>query len=137
MSNTVKNILVVIIGMVIGGGLNGLLIQYGHHIVPLPDGIDMTDPDSLAQNIHLLKPMNFLMVFLAHALGTFLASFIIAKFAASHNYRLAMIPAVLFLIGGIMMTQMVDAPTWFDATDLLLAYFPMAYLGYLLGRNKK
>ena len=137
MNRTIQNIVVVLVGVVIGGGLNSLLIQFGHLAVPYPEGIDMSNPESLAENIHLLKPMNYLMVFLAHALGTLIASFIIAKFAASHHYRLAMIPGVLFLIGGIIMTLVVDAPTWFDATDLLLAYFPMAYLGYTLGRNKK
>jgi len=118
--------------MIIGGALNGLIIEYAHLVVSTPEGFDKNN----LETFHLLQPMNFLMVFLAHALGTLLASFIIAKFAASHHYRLAMIPGVLFLIGGIIMTQMVDAPTWFEAVDLLLAYFPIAYLGFILGRNK-
>lgn len=137
MNNTVRNILVVIIGCVLGGMVNGLLIKYGHHLVPYPEGIDMTDPESLAANIKLLKPANFAMVFLAHALGTLFAAMVIARYAASHHYKLAMIPGILFLAGGIMMTTMVDAPTWFDATDLLLAYLPMAWLGYKIGINSK
>lgn len=137
MNNTVRNILVVIIGCVFGGMVNGLLIKYGHNLVPYPEGIDMSDPDSLAKNISLLKPANFAMVFLAHALGTLFASIVIARYAASHQYKLAMIPGLVFLAGGIMMTQMVDAPTWFDATDLLIAYLPMAWLGYKIGINSK
>ena len=133
MNNTVRNILVVLGGMIIGGALNGLIINYAHLVVPTPEGFDKNNLDTF----HLLQPMNFLMVFLAHALGTLLASFIITKFTASHHYKLAMIPGILFLVGGILMTQMVDAPFWYDAIDLLLAYFPMAYFGYLLGRNKK
>lgn len=131
-----KNILVVIAGIGVGGGLNGLIVKYSDSIVPLPPGVDTSNPESIAENIHLFSTGNFMVILLAHALGTLLASFLIAKFVESHHYRLAMIPGILFLIGGIMMTTMVPAPTWFDATDLLLAYFPMAFLGYILGRPK-
>lgn len=135
MNNTLKNILVVILGLFIGGALNSLIVSISGIVIPLPEGIDPSDPESLAAGMHLFKPINFLMPFLAHALGTLISSFIIAKFAASHHYGLAMIPGFLFLLGGIAMTQMVDAPTWFDATDLLLAYLPMAWLGYQLGKK--
>ncbi len=137
MNNTLKNILVVILGIVIGGAVNSLLVYLSGSIIPLPEGIDPNDPESLANGIHLFKPINFLMPFLAHALGTLVASFFISKFAASHHLRLALIPGFLFLVGGIMMSRMIDAPTWFDAVDLLLAYLPMAYLGYILGRSKR
>ena len=136
MNPLLKNILVVILGFFIGGALNMLLIKIGPSIIPLPPGIDPMDEASLAANIHLFEAKNFIMVFLAHALGTLVASFIIARFAASQNMRLALIPGFFFLIGGIMMSRMVDAPTWFDALDLLGAYLPMAYLGYLFGRKK-
>jgi hypothetical protein len=36
---------------------------------------------------------------------------------------------VLFLLGGIMVNTMLPAPTGFIASDLLLAYLPMAWLG--------
>lgn len=136
MSSTLKNILIVILALFIGGVVNMLLISISPMVVSPPEGVNPADPESLAANIHLFKPKHFIMPFLAHALGVLVASFIIARFAASQHLRLALIPGFLFLIGGIMMTRMVDAPTWFDALDLLVAYLPMAYLGYLIGRKK-
>jgi hypothetical protein len=47
-----------------------------------------------------------------------------------------MVIGVLFLAGGISMVFMVpNAPMWFNSIDLILAYIPMAYLGYVLGRK--
>jgi len=136
MNPILKNILVVIGGMMIGGMVNLQLAVNAGKIVPFPPGVDTSDPDKILDYIHLFEPKNFLIIFVAHALGTLIASFIIARFAATQNFRLALIPGFMFLIGGIIMTRMVDAPTWFDGMDLLLAYLPMALLGYLLGRKK-
>jgi len=136
MNPILKNILVVIAGIIIGGGLNSLLVMKASSIIPFPEGVDTSDPNKIIDYMHLFEPRNFIMPFLAHALGTMLASYVIARFAASQNFRLALIPGFFFLIGGIIMTRMVDAPTWFDALDLLVAYLPMAYIGYMLGRKK-
>lgn len=136
MNLVLKNILIVILGLFIGGAVNMFLVTISASVIPLPPGVDPTDEASLAAGIKLFEAKHFIMPFLAHALGTLVASFIIAKFAASQHMRLALIPGFMFLIGGIMMSRMVDAPTWFDALDLLVAYLPMSYLGYLLGRKK-
>mgnify|MGYP006919626066 CR=1 FL=1 len=34
------------------------------------------------------------------------------------------------------MVAMLDAPLWFNVSDLVLAYIPMAYLDGLLGQGK-
>jgi len=136
MNPILKNVLVVIAGLFIGGLVNMGIVQLGPMISPLPEGVDMNNPQSIADNIHLFSTTNFIMTFLAHAIGTLVASFIIAKFAASQNFRLALIPGFFFLIGGIMMVQAIGGPDWFKGLDLLVAYLPMAYLGCMLGRKK-
>lgn len=136
MNPTLKNVLIVFLGIIIGGAVNMFLITISGNFIPLPEGVDPTDEKSLAAGIHLFEAKHFIMPFLAHALGTLIASFIIARFATKQHLRLALLPGFLFLIGGIMMSRMLDAPTWFDALDLLVAYLPMAYLGYMLGRKK-
>jgi len=40
---------------------------------------------------------------------------------------------VFFLCGGVMASVMIPAPSWFIATDLLLAYLPMAWLAIWIG----
>jgi hypothetical protein len=36
------------------------------------------------------------------------------------------------LIGGAMEVANLSAPLWFNVLDLVMAYIPMAYLGYWL-----
>lgn len=40
---------------------------------------------------------------------------------------------VLAIIGGYV----IAAPTWFIAADLIFAYFPTAWLGFILANNSK
>jgi hypothetical protein len=68
-------------------------------------------------------------------LGTLLAAWLIAKFAASGQTILPYIAGFLFLIGGIMMVMILPSPLWFTLTDLLLAYLPMAWLGIKLAKK--
>jgi hypothetical protein len=81
-----------------------------------------------------MQPKHFLMPFLAHALGTFVGAFIAAKIAATSKMVIAIAIGIVFMIGGIMMVMMLPSPLWFDATDLALAYIPMAYLGSRLSK---
>jgi len=136
MNPIIKNVLVVIGGLFIGSMVNGLLVSYAGNIIPFPPEVDTSIPEKIIDYIHLFEPKNFIIPFLAHALGTLVASFIIARYAASQNFRLALIPGFLFLLGGIYMSRTYDAPTWFDGLDLLVAYLPMALLGSILGRKR-
>ena len=126
--NTGAFILAVIIGMVV----NGSLIMASPHIIPPPAGVDVTQAESLAANIHLFEPKHFLFPFLAHALGTLAGAIVVALLAASQQMKLALGIGALFLIGGIMAATMIPAPAWFIALDLIVAYLPMGWLGGML-----
>jgi hypothetical protein len=77
----------------------------------------------------LLAPRHFVFPWLAHAVGTLVGALVAARLARSHRLPLAMIVGVVFLAGGIMAAQMIPAPAWFVALDLVGAYLPMAWLG--------
>lgn len=126
--NTGAFILAVIIGMVV----NGSLIMASPHIIPPPAGVDVTQAESLAANIHLFEPKHFLFPFLAHALGTLAGAIVVALLAASQQMKLALGIGALFLIAGIMAATMIPAPAWFIALDLVVAYLPMGWLGGML-----
>ena len=104
-------------------------------IIPPPPGVDVTTEEGLKAGMHLFKPINFLMPFLAHALGTFAGAFVAAWIAANSKLLWAMLVGVFFLIGGTAMVFMIPSPTWFTIVDLVLAYFPMAWLGYKLAQK--
>jgi len=122
----------VLVGLIVGSTVNMALIKLNGTVVALPEGIDPTDPESLAANIHLLEPVHFLVVWLAHALGTFVGAFVACSIAAVNKARASWIIGGLFLVGGVMMAVMVDAPLWFDVVDLVGAYLPMAALAIRL-----
>jgi hypothetical protein len=125
-----RNILAVVIGVLIGGTVNMALIIASPSIIPLPEGIEPADMQSLVDNIGLFQPINFLMPFLAHALGTLIGAIIAGLIAASHKLYFSLIIGLFFLMGGISMSMDVDAPMWFDILDLVVAYIPMGLLGY-------
>ncbi len=137
MNPIAKNVLAVILGVVVGSSVNMGLINIGPFVVPLPEGADISTTENLRNSMEMFTPVNFLFPFLAHALGTLSGAFIAAKFAVSHQIKLAIGIGAIFLIGGAMMVRMVGGPLWFSVTDLLLAYIPMGYLGWILAHGKR
>jgi hypothetical protein len=137
MNSTIRNILAVIAGLVLGGIVNMTIITISGSIVPLPAGADMTTVEGIKAAMPLLEPKHFLMPFLAHALGTFVSALVAVLIAASHQMKLAIGIGVFSLIGGITAVMMIPAPMWFNVLDLVVAYIPMGYLGGKLASGKK
>jgi len=128
MKTIAKNILAVIIGLIIGSIINMGIVMISGSIIPPPNGADVTTMEGLKETIHLFQPKHFIFPFLAHAIGTFIGAIITALVASTHKIKLALLIGIFFLIGGIINTFMLPAPTWFITVDLLLAYIPMAWL---------
>jgi len=86
--------------------------------------------------MHLFEPKHFLFPFLAHAIGTLIGAFAASKFAATKQRSMALIVGILFLIGGTINVFLLSAPMWFNATDLIVAYIPMAIIGWKLAGSR-
>ncbi|MFV0570952.1 MAG: hypothetical protein ACK5M1_00780 [Xanthomarina gelatinilytica] len=129
MNSTVKNILAVIAGLVIGSIVNMGLITLSGSIIPPPEGVDNTTMEGLKESMHLFLPKHFIFPFLAHALGTLVGAFIASKIATTRKMTFAMAIGVFFLIGGITSVMMLPSPTWFSILDIVVAYIPMAWIG--------
>lgn len=132
-----RNILALLAGLLLGSLVNGGLIGISGQIIPPPEGVDVTTETGLKAGIHLFEPRHFIFPFLAHALGTFAGALTTVLIAADRKMNLAMIIGLLFFIGGVMMVYLLPAPMWFNITDLVLAYFPMAFLAARTGSRKK
>lgn len=132
-----KALLAVIAGLVIGSIVNMGLIMLSGHVIPPPAGADITTTEGLKASLHLFEPKHFVSPFLAHAIGTLVGAFAAAKIAPRSRWIPAMAVGAMFFIGGVISARMLPAPTWFIATDLLLAYFPSAWLGLRLARGGK
>jgi len=133
MKTVIRNLLVVIAGVVIGGLVNMGIVMISGSIIPPPEGVDSSSMESLKANMHLFEVRHFIFPFLAHALGTLAGAFIVGLFVVKHKLILSLIIGVFFLIGGIWMVLLVPSPLWFTIVDLGLAYLPMAWLGAKLG----
>lgn len=134
MSPLLRNVLAILAGIVIGSIVNMGIIMLGPSIIPLPEGVDPTSVDSIKANIDKFEAKNFILPFLAHALGTLVGAFLASKVAANNKYLFAMVIGAWFLVGGILNSMAIPGPAWFTALDLLFAYLPMAYLGHRLAR---
>ncbi len=128
MKTIAKNILAVILGLVIGSIVNMGIVMISGSIISPPNGADVTTMEGLKESIHLFQPKHFIFPFLAHAIGTFIGALITATVASTYKIKLALLIGMFFLIGGIINTFMIPAPTWFITFDLLLAYIPMAWI---------
>ncbi len=136
MNPLLRNVLAVIAGIILGGMLNMALIMSSGYIIPPPEGADLTTLEGLKAAMPLMEPKHFIMPFLAHALGTLLGAFVAAKLGANRYIILALLVGLVFLAGGIANVMMLPSPMWFNLTDTILAYLPMAFLGVkLAGRN--
>ena len=122
MKQILKNLGVIIIGIISGSIVNMIFIVLGSFIFPLSEN---------------LEPMNalnwdfkyFIFPFLAHSLGTFSGSYFASKLSKS-NIIFPVIIGIYFLFGGIYMVKILPAPMWFACMDLFLSYIPMSLLGW-------
>jgi hypothetical protein len=127
-----RNFAAVFTGITIGMIVNMGLIILGSKLVAPPEGMNPMDAESIKTHLHLFKLQHFIFPFLAHAGGTVIGAFIAVKIALSHHFKFAMGIGVYFLVGGIMMVQMIPSPMWFIILDIGLAYLPMGWLGWRL-----
>ena len=133
MNPTIKNILAVIVGAVIGSTVNGGIIAMSSSVIPPPEGAIITTMEGLKASMHLMEPKHFLMPFLAHAFGTLAGATLASYIAATVKMRAAMIVGFLFFLGGFANVILLPSPVWFTIVDLLAAYIPMARIGYKVG----
>ena len=129
MKTVLRNVLAVIVGIIVGSGVNMALVTLGPMLIPPPSGVNMSDPASLSSSMHLLEPRHFIFPFLAHVVGTFAGAAVAFILSASRRSAMAWTVGAFFLLGGIAAATMIAAPTWFVVVDLLLGYLPPAWLG--------
>ena len=111
------------------------IVSIGPQIFGVPEGVNVMDLESIRSNMDLYQPKHFIAPILAHGIGTLVGAFVAAKISLARHMLVGLLVAVIFLLGGITMVTLIpEQPTWVKAEDLLLAYFPMAYLGVKLAR---
>ncbi len=136
MKGFLKGLLALIVGFAVGSAVNMGLVMLGGQLIAPPPGVDTSTTEGLKAAMPLFGPRHFLMPFLAHALGTLAGAFVATWVAGRTNRIPALLVGVLFLAGGMAAAYMLPAPLWFEVADLLLAYLPCAWLGFVLARKR-
>jgi hypothetical protein len=137
MSNILRNVLAILAGIAIGGGVNMALITLSPSLISPPTGVDVNNAESLSRAMHLFEPRHFVMPFLAHAVGTLAGALAAYLIAATYRAQIAYVIGAVFLCAGVVASFMIPAPTWFIALDLLAAYLPMAWLSIQIGTRMR
>lgn len=132
MQKTLRIVLAVVAGFVVGSALNMLLIKVGGSVVPPPPGANLQTAEGWQAAMPLLQPLHFLFPFLAHALGTFAGAYVAALLTPDRTRGPAYFVGALFFLGGCAAAAMIPAPLWFKVVDLVLAYAPMTWAGHRL-----
>ena len=128
MKQTLKNIAIVFLGIIVGMIVNIGLIILGGLIFPP------------SENFEPMNAMNwdfkyFIFPFLAHSIGTLSGALIVSKLSNKSSIILPLIVGLYFLMGGIYMITILPAPMWFVLLDVILGYIPMALLGWKLANE--
>ena len=127
MIQVLKNIGIVILGIIIGMITNIGLIIIGGMIFPL------------SENFNPMNAINwdfkyFIFPFLAHSIGTLSGAFVASKLSRNYHIIMPLIVGLYFLLGGIYMVTIFPAPTWFVLLDIIVSYIPMALLGWKISK---
>ena len=130
MRNFFRNFIALFGGAALGAFANGAIISLQPYILPLPEGVDPNNIESLTLAMETFTWENFIMPFMAHAIGTFVGAYFAVRVARQRQLFKAMAISGIFLLGGIQMVRILPAPLWFEVLDLTLAYLPMGGLAY-------
>ena len=127
MKKIIKNIGIVVLGIMIGTMVNMSLIISGWSIFVPTDNFN-------PMNAMSWDLKYFIFPFLAHSIGTLSGALIVSKFSKKSSIILPLIVGLYFLLGGIYMITILPAPTWFVLLDVILGYIPMALLGWKISK---
>ncbi len=127
-----RRILAVIAGIVTAFILVMLIEWLGHLVVPPPEGLDPTDPESIRAMMDQISPLSLIMVAIAWACAAFGGAWVAGKIGGPPSRIPALIVGGLLVAASIMNLIMIPHPIWFWVVGLV-PQLPLALLGGKLG----
>lgn len=85
----IRNILVILVGVVLGCVVNMFIVMKGS----LPEGVNMMN---LNESMHLFEAKHFVMPILGHAVGTLVGAIAAGVIATTYKLRFAMSIGIFF-----------------------------------------
>ena len=110
----VRNVIAVIVGLAAGMAVNMSLVMLNAYVLfPMPEGMDMNDPEQMNAWVATLPTAAFFVVIAAHLGQSFVGGWVAARLGSSRPMLLAMIVGLASLAGGIMSMMSIKGPAWF------------------------
>ena len=132
-TSTLRRIIGIFTGMVVGAFTTGVLQSIGHHVAPLPDSVDPSDTETMRTALAEAPPEALLLVLGSYLFGTFGGAAVAGW--ASHGDRIVVAGSTaLLLAAGILNLVMVPHPAWFNALSPL-TFIVGGLLAHRLTRN--
>jgi len=129
MKNILRNLLSIFAGTFVAIVLIAVVQAVAHSIYPPPPGTDFNDPQVLAELIANAPLGALSMVLLSYVIGTFVGSWVGAKFSAPEGpIRQGLFVAALMLIAGVMNLMAIPHPVWFWVGTIVTIVAP-GYFG--------
>lgn len=135
MSNSLKNIIVVIGAMIVGGVLIYGIESINDLIFPPPADLNTGDMEALKAYMQQAPAGSLAIILLAHACGAFISGWIISRFAASSIRMLVLITGMIWMITGVINLVVIPHPLWFSVADACV-YLPMTIIGARLSTSE-
>lgn len=137
MNPILKNILAVVVGVAAGMAINMIMLIIGGQIIPIPEGVDPMDGNSIKAAIEAGKfeSKHYIFPFIAHAAHALIGAFVCTKMAANNSFILAMIVGVIVLISGVLNSMSLGTSMTTNLIDWVFAYIPMAWIGWRLAKS--
>lgn len=107
-----RNIGAVLLGLVVGMAINMGLILANMSLFPGPDGLDFNDTKAMAEYVGSLPSHAMILPMLAHIGQAACGGWVAARLGASHVRILAMVVAVLTVVGSVMNFIQLPSPIW-------------------------
>lgn len=127
MTPTLKRVLAVVAGLVVGMITLGLVEGLGHLIFPPPEGLDMTNMEVVAEYLKTAPIGAILWVMLAWIIGSFVGGAVATMIGKEFGRMPAYIVGGVLTLSGILNLVMVPHPSWFWMA--ILVFIPSALVG--------
>jgi hypothetical protein len=129
-----RRVLSVFAGLMVGFLCVALIEAVSSRLYPLPAGVDVSDIEAFRAHVQTLPIMAFVLVLVAHVVGSFAAGFTCVSVSRQMWKTGPIIIGVLLLSAGVTNLVMIPHPVWFALVDILV-FIPAALLGGLTASN--
>ena len=107
-----RNFLSVVVGLIVGMGVNMALIKVNEALYAMPEGVSYEDQEAFQAWIDTLPAPAFLIVMAAHLGQALVGGWVAARLGSSRPVQLALVVGALSMVGGLMMLMTVQGPLW-------------------------